>query len=553
MSLPDFTTRGVAETRKQVVATLAAGPGIILVEGSTGSGKSHLKQQLIRGLTGDFTVVDLAYSRLDPDEFCTALGAQPVAAAADSAAEPQPAPPLDRLRQRTRHLAEQNRPLLVCIDDAQFLPTATRELLLALITGSNAPASPLYAVLFADSSADFSLVGGADPEQGLRSRMVLNPPSETDLSRLIDLILVLGGTNSSALSKEERNEILASADGSLRQTRHLTEQALLQRASDDADNAGTQQSPPSSAGQFAFGLLRNDDDFGPATVPVGRQNELARLGGSPGSLPATSYETQLEYREAPASDSPPPVSLSALQRRHPLLLAAGLLACLGIVGLIVVDNGQGPAPGYLEEPRPGDGTRAARSDTAMTGAPAPTADQVAAPGSTTDLAALSAPEETSSSGLVRRAVSPDAVSVAQATRQPEDTNEGRSAPLVDKRTRSAVAATLPPSPPPSEPLKQLLTRWLAEAQAHEAAYRLTLPAQANAVQSYRKILAADANHPEARLGLERIRELYRKRAEQALAQEQWDKARHNFNRILWIDDEDKQALAELARLPAQSE
>ena len=116
MALPDYTTRGVAETRQTILNELAQGPGILVVEGPSGSGKTYLKQSLSRGLGKRFTLVDLPYSRLDPAQFHTALATQL------SPGAPPGEAPVTRVQQQAARQAREGLPVLILIDDAQFMP-----------------------------------------------------------------------------------------------------------------------------------------------------------------------------------------------------------------------------------------------------------------------------------------------------------------------------------------------------------------------------------------------------------------------------------------------
>lgn len=65
---------------------------------------------------------------------------------------------------------------------------------------------------------------------------------------------------------------------------------------------------------------------------------------------------------------------------------------------------------------------------------------------------------------------------------------------------------------------QQIAKWLAEARAQRAALHLTVPEEANAVASYRKVLRVDPDNRQARAGLAEVAELI-----EELARSEWEK------------------------------
>ena len=162
----------------------------------------------------------------------------------------------------------------------------------------------------------------------------------------------------------------------------------------------------------------------------------------------------------------------------------------------------------------------------------------------------------------------DAVQVTDATAPAADTSPATdttapatdtTAPATDAATPTAQAAASPEPPPASAPeLQQTVDQLLADARQQMDNRRLTAPANANALSSYRRVLELQPNNPVALDGIQRIAAYYRGAAEQSLRRGQTDESLGYIRRGLSATPDDSTLIelrkaAQLAKQRAREE
>ena len=149
----------------------------------------------------------------------------------------------------------------------------------------------------------------------------------------------------------------------------------------------------------------------------------------------------------------------------------------------------------------------------------------------------------------------DAVQVTDATAPAADTSTA-----TDAATPAAQTATPSPEPAPApvpEP-QQTVDQLLADARQQMDNRRLTAPANANALSSYRRVLELQPNNPVALDGIQRIAAYYRGAAEQSLRRGQADESLGYIRRGLSATPDDSTLIelrkaAQLAKQRAREE
>ena len=142
----------------------------------------------------------------------------------------------------------------------------------------------------------------------------------------------------------------------------------------------------------------------------------------------------------------------------------------------------------------------------------------------------------------------DAVQVTDATAPAADTSTA-----TDAATPAAQTATPSPEPAPApvpEP-QQTVDQLLADARQQMDNRRLTAPANANALSSYRRVLELQPNNPVALDGIQRIAAYYRGAAEQSLRRGQTDESLGYIRRGLSATPDDS-TLIELRKAAQQA-
>ncbi len=92
-------------------------------------------------------------------------------------------------------------------------------------------------------------------------------------------------------------------------------------------------------------------------------------------------------------------------------------------------------------------------------------------------------------------------------------------------------------------LQKKLTRLISQAKQSEKALRLTSPKDSSAMHYYSQVLAMRPDHLEAQQGMDNIFNKYLLWSEQAIAQQNYDKAKRYLNRALIVKPKSETALA----------
>jgi MSHA biogenesis protein MshM len=190
----DFTYRAPAheDALHTLLTALATGEGFLKVTGEVGTGKTLLCRTLLDRLAGEAVTAYLPHPRLAPCEMLRAL-----------ACELKLRPPQDKgepglyatLQRRLLKLAEQGKPVVVCIDEAQALPVETLEALRLLSNLETGKRKLLQIVLFGQPELDDLLA--ASECRSLVSRMAftahLGPLSRHDFRHYLRHRLTVAG------------------------------------------------------------------------------------------------------------------------------------------------------------------------------------------------------------------------------------------------------------------------------------------------------------------------------------------------------------------------
>ena len=150
----------------------------------------------------------------------------------------------------------------------------------------------------------------------------------------------------------------------------------------------------------------------------------------------------------------------------------------------------------------------------------------------------------------------DAVQVTDSTAPAADTSPATdtTAPAADTAPAVGAAAGTPslePAPAPVPEPQQTVDQLLADARQQMDNRRLTAPANANALSSYRRVLELQPNNPVALDGIQRIAAYYRGAAEQSLRRGQTDESLGYIRRGLSATPDDS-TLIELRKAAQQA-
>lgn len=226
--MPSQELASQKKIQQSVLNSIRQKPGFILIEGEPGSGKTFVKNQLIKQLRSQVLIVDITYSRYSFDEFVSSLAEKlKLKCNLEDAKDC-----LNALHQFCQSKLRSGTPLAVIIDDAQFMPVKTFELLKQAINGENDAGSVqnqlgLYGVLFSDNTLKPTLDLEFITDGLIHTCLTLPRPSEADMRQFLQQLIA---NNNPTLSLSEGAElvILINSAGNLRKAKLLLQRAAEQ-------------------------------------------------------------------------------------------------------------------------------------------------------------------------------------------------------------------------------------------------------------------------------------------------------------------------------------
>lgn len=134
-----------------VLVALESGEGIVKIVGEVGTGKTLMCRKLLNDLPADTVSVYLPNPLMEPQQLYRAVAEElDIEVENDSAVTDL----LDRLYRRLIHLHDAGQRVVVCVDEAQTMPTQTLEALRLLSNVETEKSKLLQLVLFAQPELD---------------------------------------------------------------------------------------------------------------------------------------------------------------------------------------------------------------------------------------------------------------------------------------------------------------------------------------------------------------------------------------------------------------
>ena len=205
---PDTSFFFSSEASQQALNTLLvatrSGEGFIKITGEVGTGKTLLCRQLLESLGGDFQTAYIPNPSLTPlgllQELAEELNADTAGLEGASDVQYQHLL-LKALRGRLLHLALENRPVLVCLDEVQAMPIETLEALRLLTNLETQKRKLVQVVIFGQPELDEKL--NHPSIRQLRQRITfdyhLGPLTGPELSRYLDHRMAVAGYDGARL------------------------------------------------------------------------------------------------------------------------------------------------------------------------------------------------------------------------------------------------------------------------------------------------------------------------------------------------------------------
>ncbi len=140
-----YNDTGCQEAMNVVLVALANGEGIIKITGEVGTGKTMMCRKLLNDLPDDMVTVYLPNPLMEPQQLYHSVARElgVVDDGANSVADL-----LNRLNTRLINLSASGRRVIVCVDEAQSMPTATLEALRLMSNVETEKRKLLQIVLF---------------------------------------------------------------------------------------------------------------------------------------------------------------------------------------------------------------------------------------------------------------------------------------------------------------------------------------------------------------------------------------------------------------------
>lgn len=164
-----FSHTGYQEALNVLLVALDSGEGFIKITGEVGTGKTLLCRRLLDALAATHTTAYVPNPLLEPMQLYGAV-ADELGAGLEGAADSHDA--LKRMARRLIELGGDDRPVVLCIDEAQAMPDRTLEALRLLSNLETRKRKLLHIVLFGQPELDDRL--GDHALRQLRQRIVFS-------------------------------------------------------------------------------------------------------------------------------------------------------------------------------------------------------------------------------------------------------------------------------------------------------------------------------------------------------------------------------------------